>query len=113
MRQWALIIVTAAGVLISGNNARADVDIDKIDGLAKSCIADHLNMCHQYITKTINDLEDRRKSRGEPVCFVGHSSDDETIRLFIRVILAKYAYANMPSPDAIEDIYKDNCPSQN
>jgi hypothetical protein len=113
MRRWGLIIVTAVGVLIDENSARAELDIEKVNVLARSCIADHLSVCQQYITKSINDFEDRRKSRGEPTCFVGHSSDDQIIRLFVRAILTKYAYADMPSSDAIENIYKDNCPHQN
>jgi|ERR1700722_11599711 hypothetical protein len=113
MRRWGLIIVTSVGVVIYVNNARSEQDIEKINVLARFCIADHLTACHQYITKSINDFEDRRKSRGEPTCFLGHSSDDQIIGLFVHAILSKYAYADIPSSDAIENIYKDNCPHQN
>jgi hypothetical protein len=113
MRRWDLIIVTAAAALFCENSASAELDLDKINVLAKSCIADHLSACHQYIEKSVRDLEGRRRERGEPICFAGHSSDDETMRLFTRAILTKYAYANMASSDAIENIYKDNCPGHN
>ena len=107
------MIVTAASVLIGEKTARSELNLEKVNELARSCIADHLIACHQYISKSIDDLEGRRKISGEPTCFVGHSSDDEVIRIFVRAILAKYVYSDMPSSDAIENIYKDNCPHQN
>ena len=113
MRRWGLIIVTAMAILIYEKTARSELDLGKVNELARACIGDHLAVCYQYISYSINDLEDRRKIRGEPICFVGHSSDEPTIKIFVRAILTKYAYANTPSSDAIENIYKDNCPHQN
>jgi hypothetical protein len=113
MRRWGLIIVTALTGVIFDKSAHAELNLKKINDLARSRIADHLSDCHQYITHAIDELDTQRKSRGERACFVGHSSDDPTMRTFIRAILAKYAYSDMPSAVAIENIYKDNCADQN
>jgi hypothetical protein len=113
MRRWGFIIVTVLTGVICAKSAHAELDLKKVNDLARSCIADHLSDCHQYITQAIDDLDNRRKSDGERACFVGHSSDDQTMKTFVHVILAKYAYSDMPSPVAIENIYKDNCADQN
>ncbi len=113
MRRWGLIIVTTLAGVICDKSAHAGLDLKKVNNLAKSCIADHLSECHQYITKAIDDLDTQRKNQGERACFVGHSSDDQTMKTFIHAILAKYAYSDMPSVVAIENIYKDNCADQN
>jgi hypothetical protein len=113
MRRWGLIIVTVFAGVISDKSAHAGLDLKKVDDLARSCIADHLSDCHQYITHAIDDLNTQRKSQGKRTCFVGHSSDDQTLRTFIRAILAKYVYSDTPSAVAIETIYKDNCADQN
>ena len=113
MRRWGLIIVTVLMGVICEKAAYAELDLDKVNDLARSCIADHLSACHQYITHAIDDLDNRRKSQGGDGCFVGHSSDDRTMRTFIQAILAKYAYSDMPSPVAIQNIYHDNCANQN
>jgi len=113
MRRWGLIIVTVLTGAICAKSARAELDLKKISDLARSCIADHLVDCHQYITHAIDDLDNRRKMHGRRACFVGHSSDDQTMRIFIRAIVAKYAYSDMPSAVATENIYKDNCADQN
>jgi hypothetical protein len=113
MRRWGLTIVTALTVVICEKPAHAELDLKKVNDLARSCIADHLSDCHQYITHAIDDLDNRRQSQGERACFVGRSSDDQTMKIFIHAILSKYAYSDMPSPVAIENIYKDNCADQN
>ena len=113
MRRWGLIIVTGLMSVTCEKAAYAELDLDKVNELARSCIADHLSACHQYITHAIDDLDNRRKIQGERGCFAGHSSDDQTMRTFIRAILAKYAYSDMPSPVAIQNIYHDNCADKN
>jgi hypothetical protein len=113
MRRWGLIIATVLMSFTCEKAAYAELDLDKINELARSCITDHLSDCHQYITHAIDDLDNRRKIQGGRSCFVGHSSDDQTMRIFIRAILAKYAYSDMPSPVAIQNIYHDNCADQN
>jgi hypothetical protein len=113
MRRWDLIIVTVVMAVICEKTAHAELDLEKVSELARSCIVDHLSACHQYITLSIDDLDNRRKIQGERACFVGHSSDDQIMKTFIHAILTKYAYSDMPSPVAIENIYKDNCADQN
>ena len=113
MRRWGLIVLTVVTSVICEQSAYAKLDLQKINDLAKSCIADHLSDCHQYITHAIDDLDNRRMSQGERACFVGQSSTDQTMKIFIHAILAKYAYSDTPSPVAIENIYKDNCADQN
>ena len=113
MRRWGLIIVTGLMSVTCEKAAYAELDLYKVNELARSCIADHLSACHQYITHAIDDLDNRRKIQGERGCFAGHSSDDQTMRTFIRAILAKYVYSDTPSAVAIETIYKDNCADQN
>jgi Domain of unknown function (DUF1902) len=101
MRRWGLIIVTVLTGVICAKSAHAKLDLKKVSDLARSCIADHLSDCHQYIAHAIDDLDNRRKSQGERACFVGHSSADQTMKTFIHAILAKYAYSDMPSAVAI------------
>ena len=113
MRRWGLIIVTVLMSVTCEKAAYAELDLDKVNELARSCIADHLSDCHQYITHAIDNLDAQRNSQGKRACFVGHSSDDQTMRTFIRAILAKYAYSDTPSAVAIETIYKGNCADQN
>jgi hypothetical protein len=113
MRRWGLMITTVLTAVIFEKAAHAELELKKVNELARSCITDHLSDCHQYIAHSIDDLDSRRKIQGERACFVGHSSDDETMKIFIRAILAKYAYSDMLSPVAIQNIYKDNRAEQN
>jgi hypothetical protein len=113
MQRWGLMIVTMLSAVICAKAAHAELDLKKVNALARSCIADHLSDCHQYIAHSIDDLDNQRKMQGERTCFVGHSSDDQTMKTFIRAILAKYAYSDLPSPVAIQNIYKENCADQN
>jgi hypothetical protein len=113
MRRLGLIIAILLTSSICEQSAYAGLDLKKVNNLAKSCIADHLSDCHQVIAQAIDDLDNSRKTQGERACFVGHSNDDQTMKTFIHAILSKYAYSDIPSLVAIENIYKDNCVDQN
>jgi hypothetical protein len=113
MLRWGLIIVTVLTGVICAKSAHAELDLKKVSDLARSCIADHLTDCHQYITNSIDYLDNRLKTHGKRACFVGHYSDDQTMIAFIRAIVERYAYSDMPSAVAIENIYKENCADQN
>jgi hypothetical protein len=62
---------------------------------------------------SIGALENGRQARGEPSCLADQPSRDETVKMFVRALLAKYAYSDLSASAAVENIYKEHCVGAN
>jgi Rap1a immunity proteins len=105
--------VGAAIILSSAQTLGAETNFRTVAELARHCIADDRSACVNFIAGSIQTMEARRQARNEPTCLAGQSSQEQTIKTFVRALLTKYAYSDLSASAAVEAIYQENCARPN
>ncbi len=113
MRRWSATVATAIVLLAYAGTSHAQSDFKTVGELAKKCIADDRSPCAKFIMDSVGALENGRQARGEHSCLAGHPSQEETVKMVVRALLAKYAYSDLSASAAVEKAYEDNCGRQN
>jgi hypothetical protein len=114
--RWRIATVTTATALLVCTGPSNAQYFKTAKDMAKQCITDDLSLkgvCSGYIIGSIDTLEGGRHARGERSCLTGHPSAAEVVKIFVRAILANYAYSDLPASDVIENIYKNTCAQPN
>ena len=109
--KWTGAAATVFALLLGAEAAQAQSK--SANELARLCIADNKSPCSRYILGLIDTLEKDRRARGGPSCLGDDPSSEQTVKLFVRAILANYPYADLSASIAVENIYNDKCKSSN